>query len=310
MSALAHLQFDKSAISLPLIVGETVQIKRNGKSWTAPCPFHAERTPSFHVFSDHYRCFGCGEHGDVLDWLGKQRGPSFPDAVDYLGGDRKAHAAPPCTAPVSPAERAPDDDVLRRRKMARAVWDEATAPHGTPAERYLAVRGVRLPDADVIRWHPRCPREGGAAPAMVALMSVPITDEFRGVHRTFLKPDGRGKADVAKPKLMLGGAGIVQLADLDEIGVGLGLAEGIETALSVMQVIGWGAVWAAGSAGAIRTFPFMRATTLNIFSDGDPVGLAAARACSERWIEAGGEVLIHKPPVGKDWNDVAREMVA
>jgi hypothetical protein len=145
---------------------------------------------------------------------------------------------------------------------------------------------------------------------MVALMSEPITGEFRGIHRTFLKPDGSGKADVNKPKMMLGGAGIIQLVDLSEIGIGLGLAEGIETALSVTQKIGWGPVWAAGSAGAIRAFPFMCATTLNVFSDGDPVGLAAARACSGRWTVAGAEVLIHTPPAGKDWNDVTRKILA
>jgi putative DNA primase/helicase len=308
MSTLA--QFDKAAISLPLIIGETLQIERNGKSWTAPCPFHAERTPSFHVFKDHFHCFGCGAHGDVFDWLEKQRGLSYRDAIEYLGGDRQTAIQRPIPAPGRPLQRAQDDDVVRRRALARAVWDQATDPRGTPVERYLGMRGVRLPDADVLRFHPRCAREGGALPAMVALMSEPVTNEFRGVHRTFLLPDGSGKAKVDRPKMMLGGAGIVQLVDLHEIGMGLGLAEGIETALSVSQTVGWGPVWAAGSAGAIRTFPYMRATALNVFSDGDPVGLDAARACAERWVAAGAEVLIHTPPAGKDWNDVAREILA
>jgi DNA primase len=113
MSTLPPLQFDKAAIFLPLIIGETVPIKRNGRSWTATRPFHAERTPSFHVFKDHYHCFGCSEHGDVLDWLGKQRGLSFRDAIEYLGGDRKAPVQQPRQAPVSPIQRAPDDDALR-----------------------------------------------------------------------------------------------------------------------------------------------------------------------------------------------------
>jgi hypothetical protein len=145
---------------------------------------------------------------------------------------------------------------------------------------------------------------------MVALMSEPITGEFRGIHRTFLKPDGSGKADVNKPKMMLGGAGIIQLVDLSEIGIGLGLAEGIETALSVTQKIGWGPVWAAGSAGAIRTFPFLRQTTLNIFTDGDSAGLSAARACAARWVATGGEVHVRQAPIGRDWNDVTRELAA
>jgi hypothetical protein len=145
---------------------------------------------------------------------------------------------------------------------------------------------------------------------MVALMTDAETGEPVGVHRTFLRPDGSGKAPVAKPKMMLGNAGIVRLVDDSEIGIGLGLAEGIETALSVTQTIGWGPVWAAGSAGSIRTFPFLRATTLNLFSDGDAVGLAAARDCATRWIAAGSEALIHLPPDGQDWNDAARRLAA
>ena len=301
----------KATIALPTIVAETLNLKRNEKLWTAPCPFHAERTPSFCVYQRNYHCFGCGAHGDVFDWLNKQRGLGFKESIEYLGGGRSDVKPPTVRPKPSPvAERPPDSAMLRRRALARAIWDEAADPHGTPVETYLGVRGVRLPDADVIRFHARCPCEGGTLPAMVALMTEPLTGEFRGVHRTFLRSDGGGKADVDKPKMMLGGAGIVQLVDLHEIGVGLGLAEGIETALSVMQVIGWGPVWAAGSAGAICSFPFMAATTLNIFTDCDPTGLKAARACSARWVEAGAEVLIHTPPAGKDWNDVAREILA
>ncbi len=337
MSTSTDLAALKGTIALPIIIAETINLQRNGKSWTAPCPFHAERTPSFHVFKDHYHCFGCGAHGDAFDWLEKQRGLSLQSAIEHLGGNREAAATPPRPAPASPVERLPDETMLLRRRLARAIWDEATDPIGSPVERYLGTRGVFLPDADVIRFHPRCPREGGTLPAMVALMTEPSTDEFRGVHRTFLRSDGSGKADVDKPRMMVGSAGTVQLVDLHEIGAGLGLAEGIETALSVMQAIGWGPVWAAGSAGAIRKFPFMRATTLNIFSDRDEAGLDAARGCSERWlaagaedrterwnldaygrpcggpiqwVEAGTEVLIHQPPDGKDWNDVARDFLA
>jgi hypothetical protein len=300
----------KATISLPIIIAATIHLKRNGKHWTAPCPFHAERTPSFYVYDDHYHCYGCGAHGDVFDWLEKHRGLSFPKAIEYLGGNCRAIDQPPRPAPVRLVQRGPDREVLRRRDIAWKLWTEAEDPHGTAVEQYLGIRGVRLPDADVLRFHPRCPRDGGPLPAMVALMSEPITDEFRGIHRTFLKPDGSGKANVAKPKMMLGSIGTIQLVDLSEIGVGLGLAEGIETALSVSQKIGWGPVWAAGSAGAIKAFPFMRATTLNIFSDGDPVGLGVARACSERWTAAGAEVLIHTPQAGKDWNDVTRKILA
>jgi hypothetical protein len=143
---------------------------------------------------------------------------------------------------------------------------------------------------------------------MVALMTDAETGEPLGVHRTFLRPDGNGKAPLEKPKMMLGRAGVVRLVDLAEIGVGLGLAEGIETALAVMQRIGWGPVWAATSAGAIRSFPVLRATTLNIFADADTTGQAAANRCAARWMAAGSDVLVHTPPAGEDWADAARRL--
>ena len=50
------------------------------------CPFHDEKTPSFKVFPDnHFKCFGCGEHGDVIDFIQKYYGLSFPDALKHLG---------------------------------------------------------------------------------------------------------------------------------------------------------------------------------------------------------------------------------
>ena len=308
----------KEAVKLSTIVSETVQLKRDGRHWKALCPFHAERTPSFYVYSDtqKFHCFGCGARGDAFDWLVKQRGMSIREAGEYLGGDASEKPAqkflggkpiPSGFQKFLGPDRLPDGDAIRKLAIARRTWDAAIPAVGTPVETYLAVRGLSLPDADVLRWSPCCPHEGGTLPAMVALMTEPVTDTFRGIHRTFLKADGTGKADVTKPKMMLGGSGIIQLADIHDIGTGLGLAEGIETALSVMQVIGWGPVWAAGSAGNIASFPYLRATTLNVFADADAngAGLKAARDCRDRWAESGGEVFIHEPPAGRDWNDIA-----
>jgi hypothetical protein len=341
----------KEAVKLSTLVSGTVKLKRYGRHWNGLCPFHNERTPSFYVYDDTraFHCFGCGAHGDAIDWLVKQRGLSIQEAIAHLGGDTGAQKSYPETRarptdneseqkdladavslyirgiiPQNPLTirswprteserpRLPDPDTLRRLAIARRTWEQALPPNGTPVERYLQTRGVHLPDADVLRWHPCCPRGTGTMPAMVARMSDPVTDEFRGLHRTFLRPDGSGKADIPRgeQKLMLGGSGIIQLADIHDIGTGLGLAEGLETALSVMQVLRWGPVWAAGSAGNIRTFPFMPATTLNVFPDRDQAGIDAADACATRWVDAGAEVLIHTPPEGKDWNDVAKEMAA
>jgi DNA primase len=48
------------------------------------CPFHAEKTPSFHVFSDHYYCFGCKAKGDIIDFVRQTKGMGFIEALKYL----------------------------------------------------------------------------------------------------------------------------------------------------------------------------------------------------------------------------------
>jgi DNA primase len=294
----------KAAASLAAVIGETLPLNRAGRFMVALCPFHGEKTPSFYVFADHFHCFGCGAHGDAIAWLMGARGMTFLEAVAHLGGtgDRlHTQAAAPTPARTLGRARTDDADAQRHRELARRIWCECSPADGSPVEAYLRHRGVRLPDAPVLRWHPRCPRTGGALPAMVALMTDARTGQPTGIHRTFLLADGTGKAPVDKPKMMLGPAGVIRLAE--PTGEGLGLAEGIETALATMQRIGWQPVWAAGSRGGIETFPVLPACTLTIFADGDAPGLQAARDCAGRWTAADREALIYAAPAGEDWAD-------
>ena len=295
----------RTRVSLAAVIAETLPLRRAGRFLVALCPFHGERTPSFTVFADHFHCFGCGAHGDVFTWLMQARGMTFLEALAHLGGtgDRlHSQATRPAPAPTLARGRADAADARRNAELARRIWCEAQDPRGTPVEMYLQHRGVTLPDLPVVRWHPNCPRTGGALPAMVALMTDPETNEPTGIHRTFLQPDGAGKASLDRPKMMLGRAGVIRLAVAE--GVGLGLAEGIETSLSVMQVFGWRPVWAAGSRGGIATFPVLPACTLTIFADNDLPGLKAARACAARWAAAGHEADILAAPPQRDFNDL------
>lgn len=184
-------------------------------------------------------------------------------------------------------------------------------------DTYLASRGIALPDdvrqADALRFHPACPfrlNDGSTTrlPAMVAVMRDIVTDEPCGVHRTALKPDGSGKAimpDGTSPKKMLGRArgAVVKLTSDDAVTTGLGIAEGIEDALTVICA-GWRPMWAALSAGGIAGFPVLPGVEcLTIFADADQTGLAAAQECQARWRAAGRECPIVLPPHGAtDWN--------
>ena len=68
------------------LIGETVKLKRRGRSWLGLCPFHKEKSPSFSVNAERgvYYCFGCKEHGSAIDFVMKQEGRTFPEAARAL----------------------------------------------------------------------------------------------------------------------------------------------------------------------------------------------------------------------------------
>jgi hypothetical protein len=227
---------------------------------------------------------------------------SFSEARAYLGAGGSGLRA----APVEPIKRHKGGD-SSHIAMARRIWSEAVELRGTIVETYLRSRGVELPEEPVLRFHPRCPCGNDRLPAMVALLTDPVTGEpTGGIHRTFLASDGSGKADIDRPKMMLGQAGVIRL--YERVTDGLGIAEGIETALNVAQRLGWGPAWATCGTAGMAKFPVLIQTTLNIFIDCDDLGasLAAAEECAERWVAEGREVFIHEPPDGLDWADAAQ----
>lgn len=77
----------KSRLDIVNFIGQYVQLKKAGRNYTARCPFHNERTPSFIVFPDSqaWRCFGaCGEGGDIFNFVMKREGLDFPSALHLL----------------------------------------------------------------------------------------------------------------------------------------------------------------------------------------------------------------------------------
>ena len=69
------------------VITESVpSLKRRGRSWVGLCPFHKEKTPSFHVNPDRgfFHCFGCQESGSAIDFLMKHDSLTFPEAVRAL----------------------------------------------------------------------------------------------------------------------------------------------------------------------------------------------------------------------------------
>lgn len=76
----------KSKTDIVSIIGERIELKKAGRNFKAPCPFHGEKTPSFMVSPELqiFKCFGCSLAGDVFNFLEQYEGMDFPEALKYL----------------------------------------------------------------------------------------------------------------------------------------------------------------------------------------------------------------------------------
>ena len=216
---------------------------------------------------------------------------------------------------IEPQTKIGEDTAIVQARIyaALAIWNEAVPAQGTIVEKYLAARGCNLTTdiaaADALRFHPLCPFGTDRVPAMVALMRNVDTGKPQGIHRTALKDDGSGKREMpigVQPKSMLGPAkGAAVMFQIPS--PCLGIAEGIETALSAHKIFNM-PVWAVMSAGGIAAFPEIDGLTqMIIFADHDKPGLDAACMCAKRHARHGTPVEIRYPPeANADWNDYLR----
>lgn len=267
--------------------------KWNGHSGLCRCPAHADRSPSLSVrLGDHgllFTCFAGCERAAVIAALRRH---------GLLGSGLSTTAVP-----------LPRRDHADRKtaELLRWIWDQSIALPGTIAETYLRRRGIGITSA-ALRFQPNgqigSGRSAWHGPALIA--AVREKGRLVALQRTFLAPDGSGKAAIDQPRRMLGepGRGAVQLA---EAGTTLGLAEGIESALSATELLGI-PVWA--SLGTRRfadiTIP-EQVTRLVLLADPDKAGRAAAADAAARLARPGLRIVTHWPDAGTgDWNDVAQ----
>lgn len=85
---LSFLEQLRDRVDIAELIGRSVRLTRRGREWIGLCPFHGEKTPSFHVVPEKqfYHCFGCGAHGDVVKFLREHHRLSFIEAVKELAG--------------------------------------------------------------------------------------------------------------------------------------------------------------------------------------------------------------------------------
>ena len=141
------------------VVKRYVELKRAGTgSWKGLCPFHTEKTPSFHVHEPRqfFHCFGCGEKGDVFSFLVKIEQRSFMEVLRDLARQSGVDIPEPT---LSPAERqAAAEAESERERMLRAM-EEATRFYetqlagsaGAAARDYLDKRGISKATSELFR---------------------------------------------------------------------------------------------------------------------------------------------------------------
>lgn len=128
------------------VIERRVPLKKAGREWTACCPFHNERTPSFYVSpaKQFFHCFGCGVHGSAIKFLMDYERLEFPDAVEELA------QSVGLKVPYEGArDNAPREDKTDLYAMldAAARWYEGELPKNPEARAYCQKRGL---DADTI----------------------------------------------------------------------------------------------------------------------------------------------------------------
>ncbi|OOG44350.1 DNA primase [Rhodanobacter sp. C06] len=128
------------------VIERRVPLKKAGREWTACCPFHDERTPSFYVSpaKQFFHCFGCGAHGSAIKFLMDYERLEFPDAVEELA------QSVGLTVPREGArdERPREDKTdLYALLDASASWYQEQLPKNAEAQAYCKKRGL---DADTI----------------------------------------------------------------------------------------------------------------------------------------------------------------
>lgn len=262
------------------------------------CPAHDDRTPSLSVTLGRkailFHCFAGCSNEEVIAALDRQgvRSRDLFDGSSAVAADQQENRA--------------------FNSNARRLWHSATAISDSPAEGYLAQRGI-LRASDQLRYLERTPLGPRGAVRFLPSMLAAVTTDIGiiAIHRTFLDAPSAKLAAFDRPKRALGslGYGAVRLAR--PAAGRLGLAEGIESALSAMQLFGIPCWATLGNErfGLVAIPESVR--ELHLFIDNDPGGELADQRARKAY-SASGRVIRSRAPAstGFDWNDELKARLA
>jgi DNA primase len=135
----------KNQADIVVVIQDYVSLKKMGATYKGLCPFHGEKTPSFHVNRDRgfFHCFGCGVGGDVIKFLELHEKVGFQDAVKLLAQRFGMTIPEPEQSDEQRAGTAEREALLKVHEVA-AKWfrDQLLSPAGTRIRRQIAERGI------------------------------------------------------------------------------------------------------------------------------------------------------------------------
>ena len=136
----------KAQADIVQVVQDVVPLKKAGSSYKGLCPFHNEKTPSFHVNQDKgfFKCFGCGAGGDVVKFVELHEKLAFPEAVRLLAERFGVQVPESADAERDAAADARREALLKVHSLAAAWFQAATGRAGRPG-RAGASRSARHP---------------------------------------------------------------------------------------------------------------------------------------------------------------------
>ncbi len=272
--------------------------ERPRKTGSCVIPLSGQYAGCFHDFDT-------GDSGGPLKTLEHATGLTGRALFDYAAG-LVGLAAPKAQPPRAAAKARKEEDTAREIAF---ILSRTGPIAGTLAEQHLRRRGLENPNCPDLLFHSDLAHRptGTGYPALVAIVRD-VAGNPTGIHRTWLAPDGSGKAAIEKNRMMLGtvSGGAVRLMPLGD-STFLGMGEGIETTLAVKPVVNI-PLWSALSAGNLEQVVVPdQVRTVIIFVDNDlsGTGLKSALRAAAIHHAAGRRVWIVMPPnPGDDFDDL------
>jgi DNA primase len=329
------------------VIQEYVSLRKTGATYKGLCPFHSEKTPSFHVNRDKgfFHCFGCSVGGDVFKFLELQEKLGFQDAVRHLAGKFGVPIPESVGSGEATADAVEREAILKAQERAAEYFQgQLAGPAGTKARAMLRDRGITADTITKLGLGYAPPAsEGLKATLLKAGLGLPLllrsglvverdrgqpVDRFRGRLMIPIARDagsivafgGRAMEAAQQPKYLNSPESSVYTKSRTLYGLNftkadirrLGYAVLVEGYFDVAQLLQAGIMPVVASCGTALTASqaqlLRRFTSKVIISfDPDAAGQGAAARSCELLVAEGFEVNVAVLPAGADPDNVVQK---